>query len=107
MVHAALAAPVPRGDVVWHAGARVGAGVDDVPAAVVSHCLFLYRHAVADWNHSFGELHIFELFGAGAELSAAGRQASETIRSRTLEKEQRSCGIRRRRPPSKRKTRGA
>src|SRR5215472_7025858 len=107
MVHAALAALVPRGDGIWHPGARIGAGVDDVPAAAVSHCLLLYGYAVADWNHSFGELHVFELFGAGAGHFAAGRQTSETIRSRTLEKERRAGGIRRKRQPSTRKTRGA
>src|ERR1700752_4942243 len=107
MVHAALAALVPCGDVVWHTRARIGAGVDDVPAAAVSHCLLLPGYAVADWNHSFGELHLFELFGVGAGHFAAGRPTSETIRSRTLEKERRSCGIRRKRQPIKRNTRGA
>src|SRR5215469_3243007 len=86
MVHAALAALVPGGDVVWHTGARIGAGVDDVPATAVSHGLLCHRDTVASWNHSFGELHIFELLGANAGVSAAGRQTSKTIRSESLEK---------------------
>src|SRR5207249_10759809 len=103
----AWGAVVRPGELVLHAGAGIWAGVDDVPGAAGSHGLLLYRYAMADWNHSFGELHIFELSGAGAGLSAPGRQASGTIRSRALEEERGSRGIRWKRQPSKRTTRRA
>ena len=72
MVHTALAALVPRGIGIWNAGAGIGAGLDDVFAAAVSHRVLLPCDAVANRHHSFGKLHVLELFGAGAGISAAG-----------------------------------
>lgn len=72
MVYAALAALVSGGDGVWNAGVGIGAGVDDVFAAVVSYRVLLHCDALADWDHSFGELYFLELFGAGAGVFAAG-----------------------------------
>src|SRR5713101_4455875 len=72
VVHAALAALVPCGHGVWNIGAGIGAGVDDVSAAALSHSMLLHPHAVADRDHPLGELYVSELFGTGAGLPPAG-----------------------------------
>ena len=44
----------------------------DVSAATtVANYLLLHRHAVADWRNPDGQLHVFELSGAGYGRAAA------------------------------------
>ena len=71
MVHATLAAQGSGGDGVRDAGTGTGPGVDDVFSQAVSDRVFLHCDAVAGRNHSLGELHVFELFGAGARVLIA------------------------------------
>src|SRR6266851_3929299 len=64
LAHGASAALVSRRDGSWNAGA--GARVDDVPAAAHAHFVLPDYHALADWHHPFGKLHVPELPGAGS-----------------------------------------
>src|SRR5690349_19545082 len=91
MVHAALAALVPLGNGVWNAGAGIGAGMDDVLAAVVPHRVLLHCDALADRDHSFGELYVLELFGAVARVLAAGRSTFAAVFAGALEEQVSQC----------------
>src|SRR5215472_1918967 len=87
VVHAARpAALVPQGDRVWNPGARIGACLDDVPAAALPNRVLLHRDAMANRDHPFGELYFLELLSAGAGVSAARRQTLATVSAIAMEK---------------------
>src|SRR6266404_4318156 len=73
LVHAALPALVPRGDVVFHTGARTRTGVGDVSAAAHSNRMLLHRDGLANRHHSLRKLHVLELPRARARDFAARR----------------------------------
>ena len=72
LVHATFAALVSCFDGIRHARARIGFGVDAVFAAPLAHCLFLYCDSLGARRYFHGELHVFELSGAGVRGLAAG-----------------------------------
>src|ERR1700680_3283914 len=86
LVRAAFSAQVPRGHGVRDAGAGGARGVDAFSAATVAHCFIYGRDAVADRHHLDGELHVSELPGSRAWLSAVGRRVSRAVHSAALER---------------------
>src|SRR5712664_1089053 len=71
LVHAAFSALVPRGDVVFHTGARTRTGVGDVSAAAHSNRVLLHRDGLANRHHALCKLHVLELPRARARDIAA------------------------------------
>src|SRR6266850_1154251 len=71
LVHAAFPALVPRGDVVFHTGARTRTGVGDVYAAAHSNRMLLHPDGLATRHHPLRKLHVLELPGARARALAA------------------------------------
>src|SRR6266446_7238100 len=86
VVHAALAALVPCGDGDGYAGPGAGAGMDDVPDAAIAEPVFSDYDALADRDHSFGELHVPELPGAGTGDFAARRPVCAALVAAVHEK---------------------
>src|SRR6266436_3882102 len=79
MAHATPAALVPCSHGVWNAGAGTGACVDDVSPAARSNPLLSDFDALANRNHSFRKLHVFELPGPRAGFSLARRSLSAAL----------------------------
>src|SRR2546422_5237818 len=87
LVHAAFSAVVSCGDGVWNTGAGIGARVDDVSPEAAANLVLLDCHALADRDHSLGELHVLELPGAGFGVFAARRPILADLLSEIPEKE--------------------
>src|ERR1700689_547814 len=73
LVHSALAALVPLGNRILHAGAGTGHRLDVVSTPPLPRDLFSHRHAMGTWRDLYRQLHLSQLPCSSVGIPVVGR----------------------------------